>query len=901
MHYPGETPRWRRYLNVIRREASADVDDELRFHFESRIEELVSQGMDAAAAREQAVREFGDVGAVRAGLVDIGDRVARKRRRSELLFDLLRDVGYAIRTLRRTPAVAVGILLTLALGVGANAAMFTLLDAIFLRQPAGVVQPDGVHRVWMLRHFSTGIQYSTVATYVQLEAIRGAVGNRAQMTVYRIPESMRVGTGELAAQAQVSYVGDKYFEVLGVRPSIGRLFSPEENRVDAQIPVVVISEAYWKRVYDGSPEALGQTITIAGAKYTIIGVAANDFTGVDLNAVDAWLPISLGSSTRPGQLPWWKNKRVNGLTMLSRASAGANERELEQRMTTVLRHPDVAMVLSDTGTTAQFGGLIATNGPGQKSKEEQIAVRLVGVSLIVLIIACANVVNLLLARSVRRRREIAVRLALGVSKSRLIRLLLAESAVISVLAAIIAVVVAYCGGSLLRTLLLPQIHWANGPLDWRVIGLALVTAIGAGLIAGLIPAVQSASPELTGALKIGTGSETVQHSRLRASLVVAQSALSVLLLVGAMLFVKSLSNVQSLDLGYDAASTVIASVRFDGGSRDSTVAARIPELADRLRAVRGVDGVAMISVRPMSDISFMTLFGESDSIKVPGFFPLVTGVSRGFFATAGLRILRGEDFPARGSATPPSFIVNQQMAKTLWPGLDPIGQCLRFGARNAPCFRVSAVVENAHLAVIEKDDPPQYYVSFDNLPDSAKWIKPYYVALRVPPEQYAAVAKEIRSNIRAVFPEGIPTTTRLSETIDPQYRPYRLGAYLFSGLGVLALLVAVVGIYSTVAYGVNQRIHEFGVRIALGASVKDVVSLVIGAGVRTVAVGIAVGIGLALIVGRLIATLLYGVAPRDPMVLATVSITLLLISVLAALAPAWRASRVDPVSALRAD
>ena len=609
MHYPGETPRWRRYLNVIRREASADVDDELRFHFESRIEELVSQGMDAAAAREQAVREFGDVGAVRAGLVDIGDRVARKRRRSELLFDLLRDVGYAIRTLRRTPAVAVGILLTLALGVGANAAMFTLLDAIFLRQPAGVVQPDGVHRVWMLRHFSTGIQYSTVATYVQLEAIRGAVGNRAQMTVYRIPESMRVGTGELAAQAQVSYVGDKYFEVLGVRPSIGRLFSPEENRVDAQIPVVVISEAYWKRVYDGSPEALGQTITIAGAKYTIIGVAANDFTGVDLNAVDAWLPISLGSSTRPGQLPWWKNKRVNGLTMLSRASAGANERELEQRMTTVLRHPDVAMVLSDTGTTAQFGGLIATNGPGQKSKEEQIAVRLVGVSLIVLIIACANVVNLLLARSVRRRREIAVRLALGVSKSRLIRLLLAESAVISVLAAIIAVVVAYCGGSLLRTLLLPQIHWANGPLDWRVIGLALVTAIGAGLIAGLIPAVQSASPELTGALKIGTGSETVQHSRLRASLVVAQSALSVLLLVGAMLFVKSLSNVQSLDLGYDAASTVIASVRFDGGSRDSTVAARIPELADRLRAVRGVDGVAMISGRPMSDISYMTLFG----------------------------------------------------------------------------------------------------------------------------------------------------------------------------------------------------------------------------------------------------------------------------------------------------
>lgn len=902
MSYPGETPRWRRYLNVVRRDASADVDAELRFHFESRIEELVADGMDPSAAREKAVGEFGDIGEVRQGLVDIGDRVARKHRRSEWLADLARDVAYATRTLRRTPGVAIGILLTLALGVGANAAMFTLLDAIFLRQPAGVVRPEGVRRVWMLRHYTSGIQYSTIASYVQLEAVRGAVGDRAQVSVYRMPQSMRVGLGEVTTQAEVSYAGDGYFDILGVRAIVGRLFSPEENRVDARIPVVVLSEAYWRRAYDGNRAAIGQPITIAGTKYTIIGVAANDFSGVDLNAADAWLPISMGGSSRPGQLPWWKNKRANGLIIIARPTPAANERELEQRMTTVLRHPDVVVIDSDTATTVQFGGIVATNGPGQKSKEEQIAVRLVGVSLIVLVIACANVVNLLLARAVRRRREIAVRLALGVSKSRLIRLLLAESAVMAFLAAIIAVVVAYWGGSLLRKVLLPQVHWASGPLDWRVVSLALVTALGAGLIAGLIPAIQSASPELTGALKIGAGSETVQHSRLRASLVIAQSALSVVLLVGALLFVKSLSNVQNLDIGYDAASTVIASVRFDGQSQDSTVAARMPELGDRLRNVRGVDGTALISVRPMSDISFMTMFGESDSIKVRGFFPVVSGVSRGFFATAGLRILRGEDFPPRGSATSPSVIVNQSFAKALWPGLEPIGQCLRFGARTAPCFRVSAIVENARRGeVIEKDDAPQYYLSFDNLPDSAKWIRPYYVALRVSPEHYATVSNEIRSNIRAVFPGGIPIITRLSDTIDPQYRPWRLGALLFSGLGILALVVAVVGIYSTVSYGVNQRVHEFGVRIALGASVRDVLSLVVGAGVRTVAIGVALGIGLALVAGRLVATLLYGIAPRDPGVLASVSVTLLAISVLAALAPAWRASRVDPVTALRAD
>jgi predicted permease len=595
---------------------------------------------------------------------------------------------------------------------------------------------------------------------------------------------------------------------------------------------------------------------------------------------------------------------VNGLAIVLRPNGGVNERELEQRLTALLRNPEIAMVRSDSTTVAQFGGVLASNGPGVKSKEAQIAVRLVGVSLIVLIIACANVVNLLLARAVRRRREIAVRLALGVSRSRLIRLLLAESAVIAALAAVIAVAVAYWGGSLLRTLLMPDTHWARGPLDWRVVLLALATAIVAGLLAGLIPAIQSASPELTSALKIGAGTEAIQHSRLRASLVVAQSALSVLLLVGAMLFVKSLSNVQHLDIGYDAASTVTLSVRYDDRTRgsDSTVKPRMIELADRLRRVRGVEATALTTLPPMGGFSWITIFAGIDSIASPGFFPTVTGVTHGFFAATGIRILRGEDFAARGSATPPTVIVNQAFAKTVWPGRNPLEQCLRFGARTQPCLRVSALVENARRGeVIEKEEAAQYYISLDNLPDSAKDMRPNYVALRVSPAHFAAASREIRSNVRAVFPGGIPVITRLSDYIDPQYRPWRLGAMLFSALGLLALIVAVVGIYSTVSYGVNQRIHEFGVRIALGARMQDVLRLVVGAGVRTVAVGILIGIALALIAGRLISTLLYGIAPRDPVVLGTVTTTLLVISILAALAPAWRASRVDPVTALRAD
>lgn len=903
MSYPGETPRWRRYLNVVRRDASADVDDELRFHFESRIEELIEQGRSADEARAEAIREFGDVREVRQGLVAINDRVAHKRRRSEWVADLISDVAYAIRTLRRTPGVALGILLTLALGVGANAAMFTLLNVIYLRPPAGIEHPESLRRVWMQRAYSSGTQFSEIMSYMQFDAIRTAVGDRGQVVVYRPPGKAKIGRGEGAADLQLSFAAADYFSLLGVRPMLGRFFSRDEDQLDAVLPVVILSEPYWRRAFDGDRSVLGREIILKGVKATIIGVAAQAFAGTELSAADAWMPMSYYTNNRGAKIPWWRNGRINGLYVLAKPNIGINERELEQRITLALREPSAGGAKSDSNMVARFGGIVAANGPGLKSKEEQIAVRLVGVSMIVLIIACANVVNLLLARAVRRRREIAVRLALGVARGRLIRLLVAESAVVAIIAAAMAVIVAYWGGATLRAVLLPDVHWSTGPLDVRVIVFALGTALGAGLIAGLIPALQSASPELTSALKIGAGSEAVQNSRLRSSLVVAQSALSVVLLVGALLFVRSLDNVRHLDLGYDAASTVTVSARFDPGQgTNSSYGPKITELAERLRNVRGVEAVGLSSMQPMGGFSWVSYFTETDSLgSRPGFFPTGTGISRGYFAATGIRILRGEDFAPRGGVRSQSVIVNETMARVLWPGRDPIGQCIRFGARSEPCYRVSAVVADARRGeVLEKEKAAQFYLSFYDLPDSVHYA-PDNVTLRIPPERFANASREIRTLIRAEFPAGIPSITRLSDYIDPQYRPWRLGALLFSGLGVLALIVAVVGIYSTVSYGVNQRIHEFGVRIALGASVGDVLKLVVGGGVRTVVVGIGIGVFLAMVAGRLIASLLYGIEPKDPTVLATVSVTLVVISVLAALAPAWRAARVDPVTALRAD
>jgi putative ABC transport system permease protein len=907
MPYPNEPPRWRRYLRFIRPDIRGDVDEELRFHVESRIAELVALGVPIGVARARALDEFGDIDATRHGLVAIDHRVARRRGHIEWWSDVAADASYAARSLRRTPGVALAILLTLALGVGANASMFTVLDTIFLRAPAGVAAPEGIRRLWSEQRFRDGPQFSQILSYVQFDAVRSAIGNRGQIAAYRLPTKTQIGRGENAGSAEVSYANAAYFSLLGVRASLGRIYSTDEDRLDAPAPVVVLSHAYWERAFDGNPNAIGQSIIIDGTTFTIVGVAAKTFAGTELDAADAWAPLSFYARGRDGSATWWKDPRVNGLFALLRPADGANERELERRITVALRRPQVSDSQDDSLTVARFGSIVAANGPGTKSQEEQIAVRLAGVAAIVLMIACANVVNLLLARAIRRRREIAVRLALGIAKGRLIRLLLAESLVLASGATAIALLVAYWGGALLRRLLMPDVHWAQSPLDGRVVGFALAVSIGAGLIAGLIPALQSANPELTSALKLGAGSGVAQHSRLRAFLVIAQSALSVLLLIGAVLFVRSLANVRGIDIGFDARRLVTATVRFDDHPRssDPTLEPRLAEVAERVSRLNGVEQVALASIPPMAGFSTLDYFTDADpGGSNPRFFATVTAVSPGYFGAAGIRILRGDDFPrATASSMTYDVIVNDAMAKRLWPGRNAIGQCMRFLKRTEPCYRVLGIVENSRRGrILEKETAAQYYLPLGNIPSPGRnYLRGYYIAFRIGPERYGAIGNEVRALIRQQFPGGIPVLTRLSDYIEPEYRPWRLGAFLFTGFGILALSIAVIGIYSTVSYGVNQRIHEFGVRIALGATLSNILKIVVAESVRTVAIGIALGVALAIIAGRLIASLLYGVVPSDPVVIASVAGVLLAVGALAALGPAWKAARVDPVSALRTD
>ncbi len=901
------TPPWRRYLRFIRPNPAADVDDELQFHLGMRIERNLALGMSPDDARREALQRFGNLRAIRHALVEHDQRQHAQTRRTEAMSDFFQDLRYGLRSLRRAPGLTAGVVLTLALGLGANMAMFSFLDVVFLRAPAGVEAPDEVRRVWTRIQFRTGPQFWPGFSYPQYEAVQAAVGDRVATALYRQPAVSRLGRGAEANEVRTSYTSASYFSLLGVRPALGRFFSEAENQPGNGASVAIASHAFFKRVLAGDAHALGKDLFVDGRPYTLIGVAREGFSGVDLDATDLWVPLFSQPAYGAEQASWWREHRVNGFQILLRSTGGneAGDRSLEQRVAVGLRTPEALRAPRDTANVVRLGSIISAQGPGDKAQEVRIATRVAGVTAIVLLIACANVVNLLLARAVRRRREIAVRLAVGISRFRLARLLFTETMLLALFAGAGAVMAANWGGSLLRGLLLPEVRFAESasPMHWRVVGLALATGLLAGLAAGLLPVLQSLRTDVTGALKAGGGDGSARRTRAQSALVMVQAALSVVLLVGAGLFVASLRNVRGVRTGYDAGRLVYGSVQFD--TRDSVREAREPqvlrEIADRLRHAPGVAQVALSRMAPTRGFSSMVFHPDVDTTQYPKPFATYNVVSPEFFPTVGMRMLRGEDFPAVVSTMPAVVIVNEAMAEAQWPGMDAIGRCLRFAAPpEAECYTVIGVVETAMFDALLEKPQPQFYLPMDHLPaEAGKWISSLVVRARVGAREVAS--DQMQRAVRDAFPGGRPVIAALEQYLEPQYRPWRLGATLFSAFGVLALIVAAVGVYSTVSYTVAQRGHEFGVRSALGARTPDILRQVIGSSLRPVLVGVTIGALLALLGGRFIAALLYGIEPGHPGVMMGVAMVLVSIAAAAALGPAWRASHVDPVTVLRTD
>jgi predicted permease len=554
----------------------------------------------------------------------------------------------------------------------------------------------------------------------------------------------------------------------------------------------------------------------------------------------------------------------------------------------------------DSATVARLGSIVVARGPGNLSDAVQVAERAGWVAIIVLLIAFANVVNLLLARTVRRRREIAVRLALGISSARLVRLLVTESLLLSVFAALAAMMAARWGGALLRALLMPEVTWAADPLHWRVLLVGMVAAVVAGLGAGLVPALQSRAPDLTKALKAGARDGGVSRSRLRGFLVASQAALSVVLVVGAALFVRSLQNARAEDIGYAVDRVAFASVSAgsDQAAR-ADISIRLLQMEDRIASVPGVERVAYTSRRPKAGFQTTSWFPESRKVQgqVFGFF---SAVSPGFFEATGTRVLHGRTF-ASGSAgqSERAVLVNQAVVDSIWPNEDPVGQCLRFKKADAVCYTVVGVTQNSLAIEFQEQSELKVYLPLGNMPFES--FSRGDVVLRLSPTNLTTALAGVRDLLRSEFPGRLVSTITMAAAMEPEYRPWRLGATLFTLFGGLAALVAAIGVFSSVSYAVSQRAHEFGVRVALGASGGQIVSQVVGEGLRIVAIGVAAGIALALALGQLVASLLYEVSPRNPTAMIFAAGLLLAAAAAACFMPAWRAGRSDPVSALRTD
>ena len=899
----------RRFFRLDRpADVTRAVDEELRFHFDMAVRELVAAGASEADARREAERRFGDVQGTRASLEAIDrDRVGQVRRR-EWWSGLGQDLRYALRGLRLKPGFTLGVMLTLGLGIGANATMFGIVDRLMFRAPAFLPRAEEVSRLYFVRTFDGKETASASTSYRRFRDVTELTSSFSVVAAV-FPPQLAIGTGDEASELPVQAVSASFWRLFDAPPAAGRYFGDDEDQAPIGACVTVLGYAFWRTRFGGRAGAIGQRLRIGKNEYTIIGVAPRGFAGVGLRLPAAFIPITAGldenfmdGGGRRSLLEtygWtWPNvvvRRKPGVS-LAQATADLDHADLEsyrrQRVEQPGAAPDSVRHPHVLAAPVQF-----ERGPRQ-SADAKVALWLVGVSVIVLIVACANVGNLLLARAFSRRREIAVRLALGISRSRLAAQLLAESLLLALSGAVAGLAVAQWGGNALRATLLPNVTWTSAASDRRVLAFTLIAALATGILAGLAPIVFAARSDVAGALKSGTREGTYHRSRLRTALLVLQGGLSVVLLVGAGLFVRSFRNARETRLGFDVDRLLNVNVEMRGVRQSGTEAAELRQkLADEAAALPGVEHAARALTVPFSSSWSLELeVAGLDTAFLNRYTFQLQAATPGYLETMGTRLLRGRSIePTDQAGSEPVIVVSQSMANLLWPGKDALGQCARVGTENPACRTVVGIAEDIRLDLSD-DSTFTYYMPASQFQPALGGIM---VRTRGDAESQVPA---VRRALQALMPSpAYVTVTPFTAIIATDVRQWRLGATMFTVFGVLALVVAAVGLYSVIAYGVAQRTHELGVRVALGARAADVLRLVLGEGLRLALVAVALGLAAAALTAKFIAPLLYRTSARDPLILGGVGAVMIGIAVMASLLPALRAARVDPNVALRAD
>jgi predicted permease len=814
--------------------------------------------------------------------------------------NLLKDLRYAFRSLVKRPGFSVVAVLTLALGIGINTTVFSLANSVFLRQ-LPVAAPQDL--VWIFSDRDNPTSYPEYLEYQQQTELFDGV--MAYQWV-----GLNLGSNGQSERVEGTLVSGNYFEVLGVKAELGRTFLPDEDKIPT--PVAVISHNLWQRRFNSDATVAGKSLVLNGVQFTIVGVAPPDFVGAEeAFPRQIWIPLVMQASVRPGPAGAGNasspltNRTVRSLDVMARLKHGVSLRQAQAGMNVVAGR--LAQSYPESNRDFQISVYTAGNGrPAFRAMLKPVTQILLGIVGLVLLITCANVANLLLARAARRRKEVAIRLTLGATRTRLIRQLLTESILLAVVGGLAGLILNLWLVNLLSALKpsVPLPVNVEFHTDWRVLTFTLLLSILAGIIFGLIPALQASKHDLVPALKDHSAQlgDRRRLFSLRNALVIGQVALSIVVLIGAGLFLRSLNHARAINPGFAADHILTLSFNTAAQKYDATKAEQFyQQLTNRVQALPGVQSVSLAQSAPLSYFyspAFAAPVFVEGHEPAQGENPPFVGnnaIGPNFFRTLGVPLLSGREFTDRDrEGAPRVAIVNETLVRELFPNTNPIGQRLRVLSRQPASWEIVGVVKDSKYRSLGEDPTPYIFLPYLQNPQPA-------MALHVqtsgnPKELAAAVRREVQaldSNLPAF------NVMSLADNIDISLFPARFGAVLLGVFGFLALLIASIGIYGVMSYGVSERTREMGIRMALGARGSDVLRLVISQGMWLALIGVAIGAGLALAVTRVVKSYLYDVSVTDPLTFIGIASLLLGVAVLACFVPARRATKVDPLEALR--
>jgi predicted permease len=866
--------------------ADLDLSDELQFHLQNQIDEYIAGGMDAQEARHAALRSLGGVEQVK--------EECREVRKMNLIENFVQDLRFGLRMLRRSPGFTVLVILCLTLGIGANAAVFSWVEGILFRP------------------------YPLVSHQERLVALSGTVRDERDQTSWpdlldlqrscTLCETLFVtsqtgATLSIGDRAQVmngSIVSANYFDAIGVHPMLGRGFEPGEDTGHNAHPVVVISYHLWQTRFKGDPEIIGKTQRFDNVVHTIIGVAPEGFYGTFVGrAIEFWVPASMLNVFDPGY-DKLEDRGARWAEAYVRLKPGVTRNQAQQEISAIAARLEAQYPATNRGRDIKVWPLWQTpfNHAGELLPIFEIMVVVV---MFVLLIVCANVGNLLLVRSFARRHEMTVRLAVGAGRGRLLRQLVTEGLLLSASGAVGGMLVAYWCRHALVLLFPGDVMYLPGQIDGRVLGLSAAICLVVTLAVGLVPAFQTRDLALADTLK--TDASAVMGARgrgwFRSSLVVLQVTLGFILLVGAALLMQSLRKIRTTSPGFSTTRVLDTSISLATAGYDAPRAKTFQdELIQRVRALPGVEAAAYARVVPLSYGSF-----SSTPIAVDGYEPQPNGqstdelyneVSPDYFATMGIPLISGREFTRADEENAPRVaIVNQSMVARYWRGQNPVGQRLQVKGN---WVQVVGVVKDSKYYSMDETPRPFFYVPLRQY----FTIEPDIHIRTTQPLQtiQAALIREVR----ALDPDlTLYEMTTLQEQVNRSTSQELVAVTLVALFGGLALLLASIGLYGVMSYSVSQSTRELGLRMALGARPSNVLRLVLSRGLLLTTTGIVIGVAVALLLTRLLGNLLYQVSPRDPLAFAAAFAVMILASAAACFLPAWRATRTDPIRALRAE